>query len=163
MSSWRADARYTRLIEEHGMSLLRLGILLTGSRQDGEDAVQNALISVAAKWSAVHSLAYLRRAVANAAIDLRRKRRDILMPEIPDAGRSDVALFRLEDDEQFFALVQSLPPGQRETIVLRYHAEFDDRTIARLQRVSLETVRSQAKRGLAKLREESDRRREVQT
>jgi len=152
MSGWGADARYTRLVEQHGMSLLRLAILLTGNRHDGEDAVQEALISVAAKWPAVQSLSYLRRAVSNAAIDLMRKRREVLTPDTPDHGFEDRGMFRVEDDERFFARIRALPPGQRETIVLKYHADLDNRTIARMQGVSVETVRSQAKRALEKLR-----------
>jgi RNA polymerase sigma factor (sigma-70 family) len=139
-------------VEQHGMSLLRLAILLTGNRHDGEDAVQDALISVAAKWPTVQSLAYLRRAVANAAIDLMRKRREVLTSETPDVPFEDQGMFRIEDDERFFARIGALPPGQRETIVLKYHADLDDRTIAKMQGVSIETVRSQAKRALEKLR-----------
>jgi RNA polymerase sigma factor (sigma-70 family) len=152
VSAWGADARYTRLVEQHGMSLLRLAILLTGNRHDAEDAVQDALISVAGKWPAVQSVAYLRRAVSNAAIDLMRKRRDVLVAETPDVAIDDRGMFRVEDDERFFDRIRALPPGQRETIVLKYHADLDDRTIAKLQGVSVETVRSQAKRALKKLR-----------
>jgi hypothetical protein len=41
MATWRADARYTRLVQEHGSALLRLAVMLTGNRHDAEDAVQD--------------------------------------------------------------------------------------------------------------------------
>jgi RNA polymerase sigma factor (sigma-70 family) len=46
-----------------------------------------------------------------------------------------------------------LPERQRETLVLRYYADLDDIQISKILGVSRETVRSQAMRGLDKLRE----------
>lgn len=153
MPEWGGDARYLQLVQKHGTSLLHLAILLTGNRHDAEDVVQDALIAVAAKWPLPQTAAYLRRAVSNRAIDVIRARRESVMDELPDAARVDEGLFRFEDDEGFFARVNSLPERQRQTLILRYHADLDDRDIARMLDVTVETVRSQAHRGLAKLRE----------
>ena len=153
--SWTADARYTRLVEQHGNGLLRLAILLTGNRHDGEDVVQDVLIRVSAKWSPAVSLGYLKRAVANASIDVHRRRRDVLFAEPPESAARDSGMFRLEDDERFFAIIQSLPAQQRATVVLKYHADLSDQMIAKMLNVSTETVRSNNKRALAKLRSET--------
>ena len=150
--SWTTDTRYTRLVQQHGSSLLRLAILLTGNRHDGEDVVQDVLIRVSAKWSPAHNLGYLRRAVANGSMDVHRRRHDVLVAVPPESAASDSGMFRLEDDEQFFARIQALPPQQRTTVVLKYHADMDDRTIATMLGVSIETVRSNNKRALEKLR-----------
>ena len=150
--SWTTDTRYTNLVQQHGMSLLRLAILLTGNRHDGEDVVQDVLIRVSAKWTPLLTIGYLRRAVANAAMDVHRRRRDILSAEPPERSALDSGMFRLEEDEQFFARVQALPPQQRTTVVLKFHADMDDRTIAKTLGVSIETVRSNTKRALDKLR-----------
>jgi RNA polymerase sigma factor (sigma-70 family) len=64
----------------------------------------------------------------------------------------ELGFLRLEQDREFFALVQALPPQQRAVIVLRYYAGQDDRTIAATLGCSPSTVRSQATRALAKLR-----------
>jgi RNA polymerase sigma factor (sigma-70 family) len=129
--------------------------LLTGSRHDGEDALQDALLSVASSWERTrprHALAYLRRAVANASFDLLHMRRDVLVAEVPDRATDDRGFLRYEEDRRFFALVDNLPDRQRSTLILRYFADLDDRAIAELLGVSPETVRSQAHRGLEKLR-----------
>jgi RNA polymerase sigma factor (sigma-70 family) len=155
VSRWGADARYTRLVEEHGESLLHFAILLTGNRYDAEDIVQDVLIQVATKWNSVGSLAYLRKAVANRAIDKSRLWREVSVDEIPDAPIHDSGYFRLEQDERFFARVRGLPEGQRAVLVLRFHQQLDDRAIAGILGCSVQTVRSQAHRGMAKLRAEA--------
>ena len=155
MSAWGADAQYTRLVEQHGTALLRLAVLLTGNRFDGEDALQEALISVAGSWKRTRpqqAVAYLKKSVANACFDLMKKRRDISVSDVPDSPVHDRRFLKYEDDQQFFALVNTLPEGQRSTLILRYFADLDDRAIAEILGVTPETVRSQAHRGLEKLR-----------
>jgi RNA polymerase sigma-70 factor (sigma-E family) len=154
VAGWRGDARYEALVRAHGTSLLHLGILLTGNRHDAEDVVQDALLAVSSHWPRVNTLAYVRRAVSNKALDLIRRRREFAVAEIPDAAVDDVGLFHHEQDERFFQLVESLPERQRLTLVLRYHAGLDDAEIAAMLDITQETVRSQAHRGLAKLREQ---------
>lgn len=153
--SWTTDARYTRLVQQHGNGLLRLAILLTGNHHDGEDVVQDVLIRVSAKWSPAFSLSYLKKAVANASMDVHRRRRDVLVAVPPDSAARDSGMFRLEEDERFFTIIQSLPAQQRATVVLKYHADLGDQTIAKMLNVSIETVRSNNKRALAKLRSET--------
>jgi RNA polymerase sigma-70 factor (sigma-E family) len=153
MAAWGADARYTAMIDKHGRSLMHFAILLTGNHADAEDVVQDALIAVAERWSPSHPLSYLRKAVANKAIDLIRKRRDIPTAEMPETLVEERGFLRHEHDESFFALVRSLPEGQRSTLILRYYADLDDGAIAAILGVSRATVRSQAMRGLDKLRQ----------
>lgn len=155
MASWAADAQYTRLVEQHGTALLRLAVLLTGNRFDGEDALQEALIRVAASWERARpakALAYLKRSVANECFDLIRRRREISVADVPDTPVHERRFLRHEEDQQFFALVDQLPDRQRSTLILRYFADLDDRSIAEILDCSPETVRSQAHRGLEKLR-----------
>jgi RNA polymerase sigma-70 factor (sigma-E family) len=154
MAAWGGDARYTRLVEQHSSSLFHLALLLTGNRHDAEDVLQDALISVAAKWSSVLSLAYVRKAVSNRALDLVRRRRETPTDEVPEVSFTDSGFFEHEEDESFFQRVRRLPEKQRATLILRYYADLDDRAIASILGCSTETVRSQAHRGLAKLRGE---------
>lgn len=154
---WTADARYTELVGRRRPDLLRLAVLLTGSRDAGEDAVQEAVIAVGRSWLRVLARAgegvaysYLRTAVVRKSIDLHRAR--IPTGEIPDIAAEDRGLLRFEQDRQFFALVAALPPQQRAVLVLRYYADFDDHRIAAVLGTSRGTVRSNAKRGLEKLR-----------
>jgi RNA polymerase sigma factor (sigma-70 family) len=152
MAQWRADARYTRLVEEHGTRLLHLAIMLTGNRHDAEDVVQDVLISVASAWPVSSPVAYLKRAVTNRSIDVMRKRRDVLTDAPPERAVEDLGFLRHEEHRRFFAMVRDLPPRQRETIVLRYYADLDDQAIAKILGCSIQTVRSQAHHALTKLR-----------
>jgi len=155
MAEWTGDRAYLRLVERHGTALLRLAYLLTGNRFDAEDVVQDVLISVAAKWLVVRptpGYGYLKRAVANRAIDVIRKRHDISMAELPDSLVEETGYLKYEQDEGFFALVRALPPRQRETLILRFCFDLDDRAIAQLLDVTEETVRSNARRAIDKLR-----------
>jgi RNA polymerase sigma factor (sigma-70 family) len=153
MASWAADDRYTALVREHGGALLRLATLLTGNVHDGEDAMQDALIQVAqAGTQPRDELAYLKRAVANRAVDLLRRRRDILTDTPPERTSLDAEFLRLEEDREFFRMLERLPPRQRQTLILRYYADLDDRAIARALGVSAVTVRTQARHALTKLR-----------
>jgi RNA polymerase sigma factor (sigma-70 family) len=159
MAGWGADANYTRLIGEHGGALLHLAILLTGNRHDAEDIVQDAVISVASSWQKTRPravYAYLKRAVSNRAIDYLRARKEIPSESILETAVEDYGFLAYDDDRRFFAIVNTLPVRQRATLILRYHADFDDRTIAATLGCSVETVRSQAHHAIAKLRAHED-------
>ena len=153
MAAWRADARYTRLVGEHADRLLHLAVLMTGNRHDAEDIVQDVLISVASTWPVAYPLAYLKKAVANRCIDLIRKRREVPTDDVPDIAYDDQRFFEHEELNEFFVLLQDLPPRQRETLVLRYQFDLTDSTIAKMLGISIATVRSQAQHALRKLRQ----------
>ena len=152
MAAWGADANYTRLVREQGSTLLRLAVMLTGNRHDAEDAVQDVLISVASAWPITRPMPYLKKAVANRCIDLIRKRHEIPVEIMPDAGVADKGFLRHEEARRFFELLQDLPPRQRQTLVLRYQFDLSDGAIAKMLGISVATVRSQAQHALRKLR-----------
>jgi RNA polymerase sigma factor (sigma-70 family) len=154
---WRGDSRLTELVRRRGPELLRIGVLLTGSRYDAEDALQEALLSVARAWPRLTlaagepvAFAYLRTALIRKAIDDRRRRMPTAEPV--ERGADEPGFLRFEEDRRFFALVRALPPQQRAVLVLRYYLDLDDRRIAGLLGCSRATVRSNAMRGLERLR-----------
>ena len=156
MPGWGADAAFTAFVGEHGSRLVRFATLLSGNAHDAEDAVQEALISVGRSWSRVRpetAAAYARTAVARKVIDAQRSRHDLLYPDVPETPVEDRDLLRFDDDRAFFARLRDLPQQQRAVLVLRYYADLDDRQIAKLLHCGMSTVRSQAARALAKLRE----------
>ena len=55
---------------------------------------------------------------------------------------------------QSIRAMQRLPARQRAVLVLRYHEDLSEATVARLLRLPLGTVKTLARRGLAKLRAE---------
>lgn len=153
---WPESSGYEEFVRQHGESLLRLAVLLTGNRHDAEDVLQDAVIAVARRWERLRpetALAYIRTAVARKALDV--KRRPALSPldALADPGGVELGYLRLEEDVEFVRLLAGLPPKQRAVLVLRYYADVDDASVGKALGCSVQTVRSQASRALAKLRE----------
>jgi RNA polymerase sigma-70 factor (sigma-E family) len=138
-------------------ALLRFGHALTGNPHDASDLVQDALERVGARWSSIdHDRgspdAYVRRAMLNARTSRwRRRRRETLVAEIPDTMVH--ARDRLDDQPLWIAL-QALPPRQRAVIVLRYYEDLSEAEIASTLGISAGTVKSQASRAMAMLRQQ---------
>ncbi len=137
--------------------LLRYGHALTGNPHDAADLVQTVLEKVGSRWHRITSStsdprAYVRRAMANAHVShWRRHRRETLLPEFPDVvaeERHD----RLEDEPVWHAL-RALPARQRAVLVLRYYEGLSEAQIADSLGVSRGTVKSQASKAMAHLRE----------
>ncbi len=152
---WPADAGYERFVTEHARTLLRLAVMLTGNRYDADDVLQDAVISVAARWHSVNpdaALGYLRTAVTRKAIDLSRRRVHGRLDDVSEQATFEVGYLRSESDAEFVRILQGLPERQRAVLVVRYWSDADDATIARTPGCSVQTVRSQASRALAKLR-----------
>ena len=60
--------RFTRFVEDHWSALIAIGIAVSGSRQEAEDLVQNALAGAYPRWDTLRpddALAYLRRSIVN--------------------------------------------------------------------------------------------------
>ncbi|MDI5937729.1 SigE family RNA polymerase sigma factor, partial [Micromonospora sp. DH15] len=135
--------------------------LLTGSRHAAEDQVQSALIRVMRRWRHVDNpVAYVRRIMVNERVSLwhRFGSREFLAGVTGawrlHAGQSrgpDVADDVVLRDEVLTALL-GLPPRMRAVLVLRYWEDLPEAQIAEALRCSVGTVKSQASRGLARLR-----------
>jgi RNA polymerase sigma factor (sigma-70 family) len=82
----------------------------------------------------------------------RRRRRERLVGTPPEVGYADEAIARLDGEPGLWRALALLPPRQRAVLVLRYYEQRGDEEIAAMLGVSRGTVRSQAARGLEKLR-----------
>lgn len=102
---------------------------------------------------------YVRRVLVNAAIDWRRGlRRRGEQPLAADAA--DLADLIVEDRtgqvadrDLLVRALKGLPPRQRAVLVMRYWEDLTDAQIAAALNCSAGTVRSQASRALARLRQ----------
>lgn len=149
---WAADARFTELVKTRRPELLRVAMLITGSRADAEDSVQDAVLSVSGAWSGVApraGYAYLRTAVVRRAIDGRRRSQTA---ELVETSVEDHGFLQLEEDRRFVALLQILPPQQRAVLVLRFYNGLDTAAIGLILDIGRSAVRSNLARGLATLR-----------
>ena len=149
---------FTDFVRGRSTALLRTAVLLAGGdRGHAEDMLQGVLERMYVRWDRIASSpeAYARRALVNAATNRwrgRRRRPELPLPEDrPEPGLDDgPAAVDLRD-----ALVRALltlPPRQRAVLVLRYFDDMSEADVAGLLDCSIGTVKSQASRGLARLR-----------
>jgi RNA polymerase sigma-70 factor (sigma-E family) len=152
---------FEEFVQSCSPRLFRTALLLAGQdRAAAEDLLQLALERAYRHWGRVSragdSERYVRRVLANAAND--RWRRSIRRPERPfgpgEAGPvvADQADAVAERDYLMRALA-GLPPRQRTVLVLRYYNDLSEAEVAGVLGCSVGTVKSQASRGLARLRE----------
>lgn len=150
-----------------GPALVRLARGLLRDPHLAEDVVQDVLARALLQWPRVSAArdvdAYVRRMVVNACTSWFRRaaRRERvtdqpLVLDRPIGDRAD----QFVDRDLLIALLRRLPTKQRAVLVLRHYEGLADADIARTLGCSEVTVRSNAHRGLARLREliaEADR------
>jgi RNA polymerase sigma-70 factor (sigma-E family) len=152
-----ADARFGEFMSTRWPVLVRLGYGLTGDRQAAEDLAQTALARAYASWPRVCRAsdpdAYVRRILLNTNRNRFRRHRvaEQLTASLPDPGLPDPTGAR-DDRSALMAALAALPAGQRAVIVLRYWLDLTEPQTAAALGCSVGNVKSQAARGLAKLR-----------
>jgi RNA polymerase sigma-70 factor (sigma-E family) len=152
------DVEFADWMASRQVALVRTAYLLTGSQYAAEDLVQTTLTRLYLAWDRIsdrqHVDAYARRALVNEHRSTWRRtsrRLEVLSDAPPETGQEPEA-----DDgerEAVWRFVQTLPPRQRAVIVLRYYEDLSEAEIADLLGISTGTVKSQASRALASLRD----------
>ncbi len=130
----------------------RVAFRVLGVREDAEDVAQDALVRVGLRWRTVSSYAapFTARVAGQRAIDVwRRRQRRPPDPAPPHAGP---ATSELEVRDALVQALRRLPTRQRQTVILRYLADFDEHATADALGCSEGTVKTHAARGLAALR-----------
>jgi RNA polymerase sigma-70 factor (sigma-E family) len=151
------EQQFREYVGARGPALLRLAVGIAGERYAGEDLLQAALAKVVVHWAAVNRAedrdAYVRRIIVTTHLSqARRKRvREVLTFNLPERGSAWTS--GIEDRQLLLPALARLGPKQRAVVVLRYYEDRPDEEIARLLGCSTATVRSQAMRALAALRE----------
>jgi RNA polymerase sigma-70 factor (sigma-E family) len=156
----RESSQFREYVQSRQAALFRSALLLTGSRQDAEDLLQEALTKLALRWHAIERAgspdAYVRTTMYHQWISWWRRRghgHEYATSEWPEmAGRGDLAA----DGALRVALVQilrQLTARQRAVVVLRFYEDLSESEVARILGCSVGTVRSQVHRTLARLRD----------
>jgi len=136
-------------------ALLRTSYLLTGDRGAAEDLLQGVLERVARRWSSIADSpdAYVHRALTNAAVNRWRRHRPADVPLLEsDHPTSDDVTDIIGIRDQLIRGLLKLPARQRAVLVLRYFDDLSEAETADALGCSVGTVKSQASRGLDRLR-----------
>lgn len=151
------SASFDEFVTHHGPELLRLAYMLSGSREQAEDLVQNALVKTYRRWDTVATadrpIAYVRTIVVREHVSRWRRLSNREVPgAIPDSIASDSPDDAIAETDAMWRLLATLPRRQRAVLALRYYEDLSDSDIAQVLGCSAGTVRSNASRGLASLR-----------
>lgn len=153
------SARFSVFMARHQERLQRFAFLLTGDSATAEDLTQSAFLLVLRRWDRMsdpqNAEAYLRKVVVNhqrSRWRLKSARREILVAEAPQGEASDFTN-TIEARLQLQSALLELPQRQRQAVVLRYYEDLSEAVTAQIMGCSVGTVKSQASRGLARLRQ----------
>jgi RNA polymerase sigma-70 factor (sigma-E family) len=161
MPADRSVAELEGFLAERADHLLRTAVLLTGSREAGEDLLQTAVERLLQRWRRFDGdpEGYLRRTLCNLAIDdHRRAGRWRQKERLLGAGLRDAhdPVRDIDLRDALVRLLLQLPARQRTVLVLRYWEQLSDTETAAVLGCPESTVRSAAWRGLTRLRELTD-------
>ncbi len=142
-----------RALEEYGNSIYRLCSVMTGNREDAQDAVQDCFLRYITKApdfnSSDHEKAWLIRVATNICHDILRSRKRISfvsLDEIRNLGTS-------EDNAQILGLLMSLEEKYRIVMHLHYVEGYKAEEISSLLGISSAAVKKRLQRGRDALRE----------
>lgn len=151
------DREFGEYVDARALVMRRTAYLLCGDWHRAEDLVQTALTKLYVAWPRVRRDgsvdAYARKVLVRAVIDDSRRafrRRETVVDAVPDSA-SPVS--GTASDLDVRGALASLPAGQRTVVVLRYWEDLSVAETARLLGRTEGTVKSQAAKGLAALRE----------
>jgi len=150
------------LFRQHYAALLRLAVVMLGSREAAEDAVQEAFVALHRNWRSLRdpatAEAYLRIAVLNRCrswvrrqITQRAPRPLMLVPEQAESPE-DTAIGR-DEAGSLVAVMRTLARRQREVLACRYVLEMSVTETAQLLEISEGSVKVHTHRGLQALQQ----------
>jgi len=154
-----AERALTELYSLHYRSLVRLAALLVRDVGTAEEVVQESFIAMHSGWRRLRdgdkALSYLRQSVVNRSRSVLRHRVVVdrnapaPAPDMPSAEHGAIALF---ERSAVIAALRTLPPRQREALVLRFYGDMSEAQIANAMQISRGAVKSHTARAMQALR-----------
>ncbi len=153
-----ADNGFRDFVLNESAGLLRAGWMLTGDRTSAEDLLQTALARTWPHWTRISEqgtpAAYVRTVMVRTYASWAGRRWNGETPSeaVPEPARDDYGFSAFEERDQLARALAKLPRRQRAVIVLRYYLDYSEQQTAEALNCSIGTVKTQAARGLARLR-----------
>ena len=152
------DTEFGEFLDSRAAVMRRTAYLLCGGDwHRAEDLVQTTLAKIYVVWSRLRRDeaidAYARKVMVRAAIDESRRafrRRESVTDAVPDVPVRPPGTDEAMDVRD---ALRRLPPGQRAVVVLRYWEDLSVAETAQVLGKSEGTIKSQAAKGLAALRD----------
>jgi RNA polymerase sigma-70 factor (sigma-E family) len=152
------DAEFGEYVDSRLTLMRRTAFLLGGGDwHAAEDLVQTALTKLYTAWPRLRQDgavdAYVRKVLVRTVIDESRRpwrKRERSVEETPDVS---VPAARVDDVLDVRQALRKLPAGQRAVVVLRYWEDLSITETAKVLGRTEGTVKSQAAKGLAALRD----------
>lgn len=153
------DLPFEEFLDGASGRLFAMALLLTSrNRAEAEDLLQSVLERAYRRWRRIclsgDPEAYVRKMLVNASVDQwRRFRRRAEQPldETCPATIGDRSA-EIDDRDLLVRALAGLPAGQRAVLVLRYFSDLSEAETAATLGCTVGSVKSQAARGLAKMR-----------
>lgn len=150
------------LFRRHYPSLLGVAVVMLGSQEAAEDAVQDAFVALHRNWRTMRDPAaveaYLRSAVLNRCrswvrrqVTQRSSRPLVLLGTHHESA--EATTLKHEDSGALVALMRTLPRRQREVLACRFALELSVGETARLLGISEGSVKTHTHRGLQALQQ----------
>jgi RNA polymerase sigma-70 factor (sigma-E family) len=160
-AEWDAEQAVTVMYSTHYRSLVRLAALLVRDVATAEEVVQDSFLAMHGAWRRLRdndkALSYLRQSVVNRSRSVLRHRvvvdRNAPKPA-PDMPSAEQGALTLLERANVVSALRSLPPRQREALVLRYYGDLSEAQIATAMGISRGAVKSHTARAIASLRAE---------
>jgi RNA polymerase sigma-70 factor (sigma-E family) len=153
---------FDEFVTAQGAGLRRLAYLLCRDVHRAEDLTQSALAKAYRHWSRIstmeQSVAYVNRILVRECTSWRnRASSSELVTADPTSWDDRTAqpdhADSIAEADAMWQLLGTLPPKQRAVLVLRYFKDMSDEQIAEAMGCSSSTVRSNAARAFATLRD----------
>jgi RNA polymerase sigma-70 factor (sigma-E family) len=150
------ETTFSEFMHARWSTLFRTAYLLTGSRHEAEDLLQDALAKTCVRWRSIRDKsaaeAYVRRImVHDATRGWRRRGQERITSDPPEAG-VDGGIPGREVHVDIWRQIQALPPRMRAVLVLRYYEDLTEAATARELGCSVGAVKSQAHHAIKRLR-----------
>ena len=154
-----ADRAITAIYGSEYRSLVRLAVVLVGDVGAAEEIVQDSFVAMRGAWRRLQdrdkALSYLRQSVVARSRSTRRRAAagppaPAGAPRLPDAGQQETGQ---PARSAVISALRSLPPRQREALVLRFYLDLSEGQAASAMGVSRDAVARHTTRAMAALQD----------
>ncbi len=153
-----SDEAFREFVVNGSAGLLRTAWMLTGDRTLAEDLLQTALARTWPHWARISQdgapAAYVRTVMVRTYASWKGRRwcGELPSEQLPDRAAEDGAYDSADERDRLTRALADLPRQQRAVVVLRYYLDLSEQQAADVLGCSVGSVKTQASRGLARLR-----------